>query len=222
MTQQTTLLSRRPVALALLLLVPLGLASLIARGQQPVVIPPGPSTPTATGTADSKPVPASDSDQSSPYYKVKGFDDHVKMVVNSSRFLVLDKKIPQVQVNNPDILDVVPVSPNIVQISAKRTGVTQVNIWGEDKKIYTVNVVAMGDAAELNEILRQLFPRTALQILPINGNSVILSGFVDQQDAVPKIMAVASKYFPDVINNMKVSGAQQAILHVKVIEVSRT
>jgi pilus assembly protein CpaC len=33
---------------------------------------------------------------------------------------------------------------------------------------------------------------------------------------------VSSKYFPDVIDNMRVSGAQQAILHVKVIEVSRT
>jgi hypothetical protein len=54
---------------------------------------------------------ATDSTPSSPYYTVKGFDDHVKMVVNSSRFLVLDKKIPQVQVNNPDILDVVPMSP---------------------------------------------------------------------------------------------------------------
>ena len=71
------------------------------------------------------------------------------MVVNSSRFLTLDKRIPQVQVNNPDILSVVPMSPTSVQISARRTGVTQVNLWGEDKKIYTVNVILTGDAAEL-------------------------------------------------------------------------
>ena len=138
------------------------------------------------------------------------------MVVNTSRFLTLDKKIPQVQVNNPDVLDVMPISPNQVQISAKRTGVTQVNLWGEDKRIYTVNVVVTGDAAELTEILRELFPKTSLTIVPINGNSVIISGYVDQQDAVPKIVAVAGKYFPDVINNMTVSGVQQGMLHVKV------
>jgi pilus assembly protein CpaC len=220
--------SRRSLATACLLLGPLALASLIALGQQPAVIPPGPATPNpgagqapsqAAGRAAGQP---SDGNASSPYYNVKGFDDHVKMVVNTSRFLVLDKKIPQVQVNNPDVLDVTPVSPNIVQISAKRTGVTQVNLWGDDKKIYTVNVVAMGDAAELTETLHQLFPRTALTVTPINGNSVMLSGFVDQQDAVPKIVAVAGKYFPEVFNNMRVSGAQQAILHVKVVEVSRT
>ena len=165
-----------------------------------------------------RPIPA----PAGPYYNVTGVDDHLKMVVNSSRFLVLDKKIPQVQVNNPDILDVVPMSPNQVQISAKRTGVTQVNLWGEDKRIYTVTVIVMGDAAELTQILRELFPRTSLTIVPVNGNSVIISGYVDQQDAVPKIVAVASKYFPDVINNMTVSGVQQGMLHVKVFEVSRT
>jgi pilus assembly protein CpaC len=35
-------------------------------------------------------------------------------------------------------------------------------------------------------------------------------------------VAVAAKYFPDVINNMTVSGAQQGIVHVKVYEISRT
>ena len=144
------------------------------------------------------------------------------MVVNTSRFLTLDKKIPQVQVNNPDVLDVMPISPNQVQISAKRTGVTQVNLWGEDKRIYTVTVIVTGDAAELTEVLRELFPKTSLTIVPVNGNSVIISGYVDQQDAVPKIVAVAGKYFPDVINNMTVSGVQQGMLHVKVYEVSRT
>ena len=181
-----------------------------------MVIPPGAAAPTAATHR------SEDSNPAGPYYNVKGVDDHLKMVVNSSRFLTLDKKIPQVQVNNPDVLDVMPISPNQVQISAKRTGVTQVNLWGEDKRIYTVNVVVTGDAAELTEILRELFPKTSLTIVPVNGNSVVISGYVDQQDAVPKIVSVAGKYFPDVINNMTVSGVQQGMLHVKVFEVSRT
>jgi pilus assembly protein CpaC len=215
MKRKQNWLTRRSIAVGTTLLIRLALAALIAVAQQPVIIPPGPSTPVAAPAA-------AESDPLNPIYHVKGFDDHVKMVVNSSRFLVLDKKIPQVQVNNPDVLDVVPVSPNRVQISAKKTGVTQVNLWGDDKKIYTVNVVVMGDVGELTEVLRQLFPKTALTITPVNGNSVMISGFVDQQEAVSKIIAVASKYFPDVMDMMKVSGAQQAILHVKVVEVSRT
>ena len=189
-----------------------------ARGQQPMVIPPGPTAPVGRpGEAV-----ATDANPTSPYFHVTGNDDRLKMVVNTSRFLILDKRIPQVQVNNPDILSVVPVSPNQVQISAKRTGVTQVNLWGEDKRIYTVNVIVMGDAAELSEILRVLFPRTTLTIVPVNGASVIISGYVEQPDLVPKIHAVAAKYFPEVIDNMTVSGTQTGIVRVKVYEVSRT
>ncbi len=189
-----------------------------ACGQQPLVIPAGPAAPQiAAGEAV-----ASDANPSSPYFRVTGNDDHLRMVVNSSRFLLLDKRIPQVQVNNPDILNVVPMSPTLVQVSARRTGVTQVNIWGEDKRIYTVNVIVMGDAAELAEILRTLFPKATLTVVPINGTSVIISGYVEQQDFVPKIHAVAAKYFPEVIDNMLVSGTQQGVVHIKVVEVSRT
>ena len=212
----------RPVAVALLLLGQWSLAALIAWGQPPVVVPPGPAEPLRGNPANAAPLPAAGSSPAGPYYNVKGVDDHLKMTINTSRFLVLDKKIPQVQVNNPDILEVMPISPNQVQISARRTGVTQVNLWGEDKRIYTVTVVVMGDAAELTQIIREQYPRSSLTIVPISGNSVILSGYVDQQDAVPNIVAIARKYFPDVINNMKVSGVQQGILHVKVYEVSRS
>jgi pilus assembly protein CpaC len=234
MNQQLVSVLRRSPRIAFLLLGQLFLGSLAARGQVPVVIPPGAATPspavgqaTAAGpTTAAGPAmalgQAGDSTPAGPYYQVKGIDDHLKMVVNTSRFITLDRKIPQVQVNNPDVLDVVPISPNQVQVSAKRTGVTQVNLWSEDKRVFTVTVVVVGDAAELTQVLRELFPKTTLTIMPVNGNSVIISGYVDQQDAVPKIVSVATKYFPDVINNMTVSGVQQVVLHVKLMEVSRT
>ena len=47
---------------------------------------------------------------------------------------------PQVQVNNPDILELTPLSPNQSRSAAKKPGVTQINLWGEDKQIYTVDV----------------------------------------------------------------------------------
>ncbi|MGA2255572.1 MAG: pilus assembly protein N-terminal domain-containing protein [Thermoguttaceae bacterium] len=224
MNQRPISVAQRPITVAFLLLGQLAMTSLFAHGQQPpVVIPPGTASPTGAAAQPSSTAgQTTDSSPAGPYYKVTGLDDHLKMVVNSSRFLTLDKKIPQVQVNNPDVLDVAPMSPNMVQVSAKRTGVTQVNLWGEDKRIYTVTVLVTADAAELAAVLRQLFPRSSLTIVPVSGNSAIISGYVDQQEAVPKIVSIAIKYFPEVINNMKVSGVQQAILHVKLYEVSRT
>ena len=75
------------------------------------------------------------------------------MTVNSSRILTMDQKIPQVQVNNPDILEITPLSPTQIQVAAKKPGVTQVNLWGENKQIYTIDVTVIGDARELAMIL---------------------------------------------------------------------
>jgi pilus assembly protein CpaC len=156
-------------------------------------------------------------------YRVQALHDRLEMTVNSSRILTLDQKIPQAQVNNPDVLDLVPLSPNQVQVAAKKAGVTQVNLWGADKRVYTVDVVVLGDARQLVEILRTQFPNTAISVQPI-GTDVILKGQIDQQEAVSKIIRIAEAVYgkDKVINNMTVSGVQQVLLHVKFMMVSRT
>ena len=64
--------------------------------------------------------------------KISGANDKLELTTNTSRILTLDKNIPRVQVNNPELLAVTPLSANQVQISAKKAGVTQVNLWDED------------------------------------------------------------------------------------------
>jgi len=153
--------------------------------------------------------------------KLESASERMEMIVNTSRILTLDQKIPQAQVNNPDILQIVPLSPNQIQISAKKAGVTQVNLWTEDKKIYTVDIVVFGDARELAEVLKSQFPNASFQVTPV-AQSVRISGFVDQPEHVPQVIRIAEEYYPKVINNITVGGVQQVLLHVKIMEVSRT
>ncbi|HLA83793.1 MAG TPA: pilus assembly protein N-terminal domain-containing protein [Thermoguttaceae bacterium] len=153
--------------------------------------------------------------------KLENASERMEMIVNTSRILTLDQKIPQAQVNNPDVLQLVPLSPNQIQVSAKKPGITQVNLWTEDKKIYTVDVVVFGDARELAEVLKSEFPNASFTVTTV-GNSVRISGVVDQPEHVPQVIRIAEEYYPKVINNITVSGVQQVLLHVKVMEVSRT
>lgn len=157
----------------------------------------------------------------SVYYKVQGNGDHIEMIVNTSRILVLEQRIPQLQVANPDILDLAPLSPKQVRISAKRPGVTQVDLWGEDKRPYAIDVIVTPDARELIQMLRAKFPKTHLDITPIK-DSVLITGYVDRQEDVPTIVQIAEQYYPKIINKMTISGVQQGLIHVKVMEVSRT
>ena len=154
-------------------------------------------------------------------FAVKSSNERMEMNVHSSRILTIGQKIPQAQVNNPDILDLTPLSPTQVQVSAKTAGVTQINLWGEDQKLFTIDVIVYGDAQELKMLLRSQFPNAALTIIPVSS-SVLISGFVDKPEHIDRIIRIAEEYYPKVINNMTVGGVQTVLLHVKVMEVSRT
>src|SRR5262249_34940905 len=112
-------------------------------------------------------------------------------------------------------------SANQVQISAKKAGVTQVNLWDEDGNIHTVDVLIYGDVRELEVALKTQFPNSSIKVYRYS-ESLVLKGFVDQPDHVSKITQLASDYAPKVINNITVGGVQQVLLKVKVMEISRT
>ncbi len=153
--------------------------------------------------------------------KIERPSDRLEMIVKSSRMLTLEKRIPKALVNNPDIVELYPRSANQLQIVAKNTGFTQVNIWDEDDRIYTIDVFVTGDARELAAHLKQQFPRASLKVVPI-ADSVIINGSVDNPAHVQTIITMAEGFYPQVINRVTVGGVQQVLLRVKVMEVSRT
>ena len=152
--------------------------------------------------------------------KVGEMGDKMELTTNSSRILTLDKNIPRVQVNNPELIAVTPLSATQVQISAKKAGVTQVNLWDSDGKVHSIDVMIYGDARELENALRTQFPHASIKVYRYS-ESLVLTGFIDRPDHVSPIMQLAADYSPKVINNVQVGGVQQVLLKVKVMEVSR-
>jgi pilus assembly protein CpaC len=164
---------------------------------------------------------AADLQATSVVRKISELSDKLELTTNSSRILTLDKNIPRVQVNNPELLAVTPLSATQVQISAKKAGVTQVNLWDEDGKIHAVDVMIYGDARELEVALQTQFPHASIKVFRYS-ESLVLTGYVDRPDHVSPIMALAQDYSPKVINNIQVGGVQQILLKTKVMEISRT
>lgn len=160
-------------------------------------------------------------DPNSVIRKITTASEKLELTTNTSRILTMDKKIPRVQVNNPELVAVTPLSATDIQISAKKTGVTQVNLWDEDGNIHTVDVMIYGDARELSNALQTQFPHSSIRVYRYS-ESLVLTGFVDRPDHVGPIMRLAEDYAPKVINNINVGGVQQILLKVKVMEINRT
>ncbi len=70
-------------------------------------------------------------------------------------------------------------------------------------------------------ILETEFPGANLTVKPISG-SILISGYVEHPEDVAKVREIAEQYYPKVLTNLRVSGVQQVLLHVKAMEVSRT
>ena len=146
----------------------------------------------------------------------------VEMTVNGSRILRLEKPIPRAQVDNPDLLAFTVISETEVQLHAKKAGITSVVLWDDNDDTYTIDVVIVGDVRELEGLLKSQFPTASIKLYPTQSSTLVMSGYVDRADHVNTIMRIAEDYYPKVINNMIVGGTQQVLLHVKVMEVSRT
>ncbi|MCG8651410.1 MAG: pilus assembly protein N-terminal domain-containing protein [Pirellulales bacterium] len=147
--------------------------------------------------------------------------ERLEMLVKSSRILTLEGRIPKFQVHNEEVLGATPVSQNQLQIFAKVPGTTQLNLWDTNDKLYTVDIVVLADAREVEGILSSQLPLASLKVTPVN-NSAIVSGSVTSVDDVDRAVAIVEQFYATVVNNIKVVGVQQVLLHTRIMEVSRT
>jgi pilus assembly protein CpaC len=144
------------------------------------------------------------------------------MVVNTNRILTLGVQIiHQVQVDDPNLVTVNPLKPTQVLVSARKTGVTQINLWDEKNQVHAIDVVVVGDARELTALLTSEFPGASIKVRPV-GSGVLISGYIDRPEDLERIKVIAEEYYPKVIMNITVGGVQQVQLHVRVYEVSRS
>ena len=154
-------------------------------------------------------------------YNITRSVERMQMLVKSSNILTLEDKIPRFQVHNEEVLGATPISQNQLQVSAKTPGTTQINLWDTNDKQYTVDITVIADAREIEGILSSQLPLATLKVMPVN-TSAIVSGYVTSVDDVDRAIAIVEQYYPTVVNNIRVVGVQQVLLHTRIMEVSRT
>jgi pilus assembly protein CpaC len=143
------------------------------------------------------------------------------MIVNTSRIISCEYQIPELLIDNENIVRAKPISPSQVQLSALKPGFTTLTLFDENRNEHTLDVLVYGDARELENLLMTEFPEASLRVRPLAA-SVVITGYVPRAELVSRIIVMAEDYYPQVINNITVGGVQTILLHVKLMEVSRT
>jgi pilus assembly protein CpaC len=147
----------------------------------------------------------------------------ITIPVNKSHILEVDQAIDQVNVGNPAIADVVPLTTQSIYILGQSIGTTNLTLTDADNNVIAVIDIAVTyDLNGLQSRLAELVPDEDIQIVPANG-ALILNGTVSSQATLTRALAVANHYAPgNVTNLLSVEGSQQVLLKVRFAEVQRS
>ena len=93
-----------------------------------------------------------------------------------SRVVLVDLPTGRVAVGNPDVADIVVISPTQLYVLAKDIGTTNVLFWSRDNQmIGSINLEVVHDLDGLKQKLHQLMPDEAIEVYSAQ-RSIILRG----------------------------------------------
>jgi pilus assembly protein CpaC len=164
-----------------------------------------------------------------------------------SRVVTVDQPAGRVSVGNPDVADIVVISPTQMYILAKDVGTTNIIVWGRDNRMLgSINLEVSHDLEGLKSKLHQLLPGEAIEVYSAQ-RSIILKGRASNVEAMNAAVRIAEGYLAQVqtakkakqfeqeeqsrredksvgtvINLIDIGGAQQVMLEVKVAEIARS
>jgi pilus assembly protein CpaC len=163
-----------------------------------------------------------------------------------SRVVTVITPANRVSVANPEVADIVVISPTELYVLGKDLGTTNVLLWDNGNHLIgAINVEVQQDLDSMKRKFAELLPGQPIEVRA-SQRSIVLSGRVSDVEAMNAATRIASTFLAqgqgggqagkqsgesnqgggkrtsEVINLLQVGGAQQVMLEVKVAEIART
>ena len=147
----------------------------------------------------------------------------LRLVAGKSTLLSLPHDIVRVSVGNPEVADVVLTHPREVYLLGKKSGQTNLMLWGKGSVTRLHDIAVSTDTETLKAKLTEWVPGIEQLKVEALGEHLLLSGLAQDAVKVQRAMHMAEAFGGEkkVINLLRVGSAQQVMLDVKVAEVSR-
>src|SRR5437764_7739191 len=147
----------------------------------------------------------------------------LEVPIDKSQVLRADRAYAKALIGNPDIADIVPITPTSVYVLGKKTGTTSLTLYDRTNRLIAVVDVVVGpDVTTLKRQLADLIPADEISVR-MSNDSVILEGVVRNAVEADRAMQIAATYAPGkVVNLLSLGSAQQVMLVVRFEEVKRS
>lgn len=148
--------------------------------------------------------------------------ESMDIITGSSQRLKFAYDVPELQVENPEVIQATPISTDEIMITGLKPGISTLTISDAHRKLQTININVVVDTRPVQQALAKHFPDSQIRVDALQ-TGIIVSGFVARPDQVENAMLVARDYFPtNAIDQLRVQGTQNIAIKVKIFEVSRS
>lgn len=152
--------------------------------------------------------------------------ESMQVPVGKSIDLPLPGAVRDVVMGNSDIADVIVRAPNLVHITGRAVGQTNVFLMDRSGRVMRrIDLNVSIDSQAVKDALRAVLPDERSIAVEAVADSLYLSGAVKNDAAVRDAKLVARRFVADdtkLVNLLRVVNEQQVLLHVKVAEIQRT
>lgn len=143
----------------------------------------------------------------------------------------------RISVADPNIADVLVLSPKEFYVYGKQVGFTSMILWDEKQSRTLVDVLVSVDPTALKKKIHELFPKEDISVTS-SETGVVLAGTVSGPEVVEQVLRLTERFLTKqaeakkgsagtgqsgggITNLLKIAGPQQVLLEVKFAEVSR-
>ncbi len=162
----------------------------------------------------------------------------LELKMGGSDLIKTSHPFKRVSIADPDIADVVVLSPRELYVFGKKVGYTSVMLWEEGNGRTLLDVVVALDLTALKQKIHELYPDQKIEVYA-SETGVVLSGTVSGPEVVEQVVRLTQRFLPKeaggregqqgtgrsgigITNLLKVDGIQQVMLEVKFAEVTRS
>lgn len=156
-----------------------------------------------------------------PVVTITEANNDLRIIEKFAKVVQLPSRIIRVDGFDPEVVKVSALSPTQIRVQASTAGVTSMVLTDENNVTYQVDILVIGDVRHLQAYINKLFPHSAVEAVALKG-SVVLRGWVTEPAQINQIIEIADQFYPEVLNQMQLGGAQQVLLKCRVMEVQRS
>jgi pilus assembly protein CpaC len=146
----------------------------------------------------------------------------IRLTLSHSQLMNIPFSVNRVSVGDPEIADVVVLTPRQIYILGKGLGGTNLLLQGTEERLMILELLVEADLTLLKEKLHALLPEEDIHVHAAK-DGIILKGEVSSASVLSTALSISEPFAPKkIVNLMQVGGLQQVLLEVKVAEVSRS